>query len=232
MLGMEGEPCVYVQKWLCQHRDAFDAHGPNDEKLFTTEWSSDSWTIETPSGTSSTSSSAGGKGPPGGELGLLGVDSLGGGDWEEAPNNWAGGSYPVASMQKIRPGGVPITKLQLLRSVQANLAEYVNEEIGHGDVTNGEQGWYSGVLSQAVLHKVEAEEQLLQNHQDQVQACNKEMEEEFLVTKTVSTKEVMDDFENWVPAIQAEYTQLVQTKEAVQQITKKALQAKAENPID
>ena len=79
-----------------------------------------------------------------------------------------------------------------------------------------------------MLHKVEAEEQLLQNHQDQVQLCHKEMEEEFLVTKTVSTKEVMDDFENWVPAIQSEYTQLVQTKEAVQQITKKALQARAE----
>ena len=129
--GMEGEPGTYVQKWLCTHRDAFDAHGPNDEKLFATEWSSDSWTIETPSRTSSISSSAGGEGPPGQELGLLGVDSLGGGDLEEAPNNWAGGSYPVASMQKIRPGGALITKLQL----QANLAEYVNEEIGHVGIT-------------------------------------------------------------------------------------------------
>ena len=64
-----------------------------------------------------------------------------------------------------------------------------------------------------MLHKLEAEEQLLQNHQDQVQLCQKEMEDEFLVTKTVSAKEVMDDFENWVPAIQAEYTQLVQTKD-------------------
>ena len=111
---------------------------------------------------------------------------------------------------------------------QEHLADYVNEEMGHVDITNLEQGWYMGVLRQAIMHKVEVEEQLLQYKQEQENIDQKELEEEFLVTRTMSTKEVMEDFENWVPAIKAEYTQLVHTKEAVIQITKKDLQARAE----
>ena len=111
---------------------------------------------------------------------------------------------------------------------QEHLADYVNEEMGHVDITNLEQGWYMGVLRQAIMHKVEVEEQLLQYKQEQENIDQKELEEEFLVTRTMSTKEVMEDFENWVPAIKAEYTQLVHTKEAMIQITKKDLQARAE----
>ena len=147
---------------------------------------------------------------------------------EEAPSNWDGGSSPVASIKQLVPGRTPFTRLQLLRFVQANLAEYVKEEAGHVDITNLEQGWYMGALSEAIMRKVEIEEQLLQNSQEQEAITCKELEEEFLVTRTMSNREVMDDFENWIPAIQAEYTQLVQSKEAVHQLSKKALQAKAE----
>ena len=38
----------------------------------------------------------------------------------------------------------------------------------------------------------------------------------------------MDDFENWVPSITAEYSQLVKTKEAVEQISKRELRHRAE----
>ena len=134
----------------------------------------------------------------------------------------------MASLKRFVPGRTPFTRLQLLRFVQANLAEYVKEEAGHVDITNLEQGWYMGALSEAIMRKVEIEEQLLQNSQEQEAITCKELEEEFLVTRTMSNREVMDDFENWIPAIQAEYTQLVQSKEAVHQLSKKALQAKAE----
>eukprot|EP00913_Durusdinium_trenchii_P015946 g14985.t1 len=225
-LSLEGEICRRVQKWLCDHRELFDVHAPNDADLCRLEWSSDSWTLETPS---RTSSSAGAEEPQGKEAhGFPGEDWQGGGDEEEAPNSWDGGSRPAASLNKLMPGGAPCTRIQLLRATQEHLADYVNEEMGHVDITNLEQGWYMGVLRQAIMHKVEVEEQLLQYKQEQENIDQKELEEEFLVTRTMSTKEVMEDFENWVPAIKAEYTQLVHTKEAVIQITKKDLQARAE----
>lgn len=52
---------------------------------------------------------------------------------------------------------------------------------------------------------------------------NQEMEEEFLVTKTVSSKEAWEDFESWIPSFEAEYNQLVRTKEAVEQVAKREL---------
>lgn len=46
---------------------------------------------------------------------------------------------------------------------------------------------------------------LLQNKQTDEVIQSQELEEEFLVTKTVSSKEVWEDFENWIPSIEAEY---------------------------
>ena len=133
----------------------------------------------------------------------------------------------MASLKRFVPGRTPFTRLQLLRFVQANLAEYVKEEAGHVDITNLEQGWYMGALSEAIMRKVEIEEQLLQNSQEQEAITCKELEEEFLVTRTMSNREVMDDFDNWVTAITAEHGQLVTTKQAVEQITKEALRVRA-----
>lgn len=103
-------------------------------------------------------------------------------------------------------GGAPHTKVHFLRLVQANLAEYVNEEIV--DVTNPEQGCCMEVLTKAILNKIDAEETLLRNwndHNNHLQD-QKGLEEEFLVTKTVSSKEVWEDFENWIPSITAEHS--------------------------
>lgn len=75
------------------------------------------------------------------------------------------------------------------------------------------------VLTNAIMNKIAAEENLLQHdHCNQTQE-QKELKEEFLVAKTVSAK-VLEDFENWTPAITAEHTQLVTTKQAVEQICK------------
>ena len=119
-------------------------------------------------------------------------------------------------------------KIKLLKALQANLAAYVSEEMGHLDVTIPEQGCYLEVLSEAIMYKVEVEEMLLQNDRDVDELATKELEEEFLVTRTVGSKEVWDDFENWVPSITAEYNQLVKTKEAVEQVTKRELHQRAE----
>lgn len=75
------------------------------------------------------------------------------------------------------------------------------------------------VLTNAIMNKIAAEENLLQHdHCNQTQE-QKELKEEFLVAKTVSAK-VLEDFENLTPAITAEHTQLVTTKQAVEQICK------------
>ena len=136
MLHMEGEISSRVQNWLRAHRDAFDAHAPNDAELFKAEWSSDSWTIETPSKTSSSAGEVDSQ-----DAGKEEVPT-GRGDVEEAPNSQDGGSSLAASIKKMAPGRFPFTKVQLLRFAQANLAEYVKEEMGHLDITNLEQGWY------------------------------------------------------------------------------------------
>ena len=219
MLHMEGEE--WVQQWLCLHRDQFDTLPPQDASLFSGEVSSDSWTIETPDRSSSS------EGASQSALGSLEVDSPGGGEWAEAPNNQDGGSSLVASLKKVALGNAPLTKVNFIRKIQANLAE-VGEEMQHIDVTNHEQGCYMEVLTDAIMHKVEAEEILLKADQDGQAVDQKELEEEFLITRTVSNKEVMDDFANWVPSITAEYNQLVTTKEAVEQISKKELHHRAE----
>ena len=220
MLHMEGED--WVQKWLCLHRDQFDHPAPQDALRLEGEVSSDSWTIETPDRSSSSERASQSASDS------MEEDSTGGGEWAEAPNNQDGGSRLVASLKKVALGNAPLTKVGFVRKIQANLAEYVGEEMQHVDVTNHEQGCYMEVLTEAIMHKVEAEEILLKADQEGLEMDQKELEEEFLVTRTVGNKEVMDDFENWVPSITAEYSQLVETKEAVEQISKRELHHRAE----
>ena len=233
MVYMEGEMSACVQKWLCEHRALFDEHAPNDPVLASLEVSSDSWTVETPARTSSSDSwnvegtSEGSS--QGTQVKGSGVeDSFGGEEKEEAPNNQDGGSCLVASLQSKVPGRIPITRIQMIQAMQEHLADYVGEEMSHIDLTMAEQGCYAEVVSRAIMHKLEAEETLLQYQQDQEALNAKELEEEFLVTKTVSNREVLDDFENWIPSITAEFDQLVRTKQAVEQITKRSLQDRAQ----
>ena len=53
-------------------------------------------------------------------------------------------------------------------------------------------------------------------------------EKEFLVTRTVSNKEVWDDIQNWEPSVRAEYEQLVNQKQAVKQMKKSQLRQLAQ----
>ena len=121
-------------------------------------------------------------------------------------------------------GNSPPQKIQLLRSLQANLASYVAEEMERVDVSNPEQGCYMDILTQAIMQKVEVEELLLQSDHDQEVAKSQEIEEEVLVTKTISSKEVWEDFENWVPSITAEYDQLVKPKRQLSKSPSKAFE--------
>ena len=146
----------------------------------------------------------------------------GGGEWEEAPNNRDGGSRPMASTcPRI------MTKAQALETMHCNLADYIIEELGRIDGSSNEQMWNFPMIHKALLTKVELEEQL-HALDDQVRADQQQhLNDEFLVTKTVSNKEVQDHLNDWKASIVAEYEQLVNTKKAVKPMKRADLQAMA-----
>ena len=146
----------------------------------------------------------------------------GGGEWEEAPNNRDGGSSPMAST-------CPhiMTKAQALETMHCNLADYIIEGLGRIDGSSNEQMWNFPMIHKALLTKVELEEQL-HALDDQARADQqRHMNDEFLVTKTVSNKEVRDHLDDWKASIVAEYEQLVNTKKAVKPMKRTDLQAMA-----
>ena len=84
----------------------------------------------------------------------------------------------------------------------------------------------SELLSEAMMKKAAIEEELQQfenKEEDQTQAIAKE----FLVTKTVSDKEVWQNAQDWEPSVRAEFEQLVNQKKAVRQMSRRELQALA-----
>ena len=85
------------------------------------------------------------------------VEEFGGGDVEEAPNNWAGGSYPVAS---------GMSSSVALRRIHCNLGAYIESEYDKLDATSEDQSLWIGALVDAIKMKVMVEQQL----QD-AQAC-------------------------------------------------------------
>ena len=170
---------------------------------------SDSWTLETrPSTQPSVSETSG----------SLEEDGSSGGDVEGAPNSWCGGSSPAAPSRG-REG--------FLRQMHGNLSELVQEELGMVDATTIEQAWCLPVLSEALIKKVAVEEELHQLERDTVDKETKALEKQFLVTKTVSNKEVWDSLSDWEPSIRAEYDQLVHQKKAVVQMSQQQLRQKA-----
>ena len=71
-------------------------------------------------------------------------------------------------------------------------------------------------------------EQWLQDIEDQeVQKLHQNLDQEFLVTKTIGNAEVWADFQAWRPSSQQEYDQLVKKMCNVRQITKDQLQKMA-----
>ena len=143
------------------------------------------------------------------------LDGSGGGDVEEAPNSQCGGSCLTASKEYEN----------FLQNVQHNLHMLVMEEMSHIDGTADEQAWCMPILKEMLVQKAEVEEELTMiNRKNETLAGEKE----FLVTRTVSNKEVWDDIQNWEPSVRAEYEQLVNQKQAVKQMKKSQLRQLAQ----
>ena len=203
MQCIEGENTAVVRSLLHHFEGHVDGHGEHSV-------SSDSWTLEASETSMSSSSSQE-------------EDAGGGGDREGAPNTWAGGSHPGASRLDL-----PLNQEEALRSMHCHLADYIQEEMGYIDATSPDQALWLPVLSQAIMKRAEMEETLLAKEDDAQDLWENQVGQEFLVTKTISNKEVWAEFDQWKPAITAEYDQLVVSKKAVEPITKSKLNEMAE----
>ena len=139
-----------------------------------------------------------------------------GGEEEEAPNSQCGGSSLTASQEYE----------SFLQKVQHNLHMLVMDEMVHIDGTADEQAWCMPVLKEMLVHKAEVEEELIMINRGKKEVLAGE--NEFLVTRTVSNKEVWENIKNWEPSVRAEYEQLVNQKQAVTQMTKSQLRQLAQ----
>ena len=160
--------------------------------------SDDSWTLETIPSPDSS------------------LDGSGGGEEEEAPNSQCGGSSLTASQEYE----------SFLQKVQHNLHMLVMDEMAHIDGTADEQAWCMPVLKEMLVQKAEVEEELIMINRGKKEVLANE--NEFLVTRTVSNKEVWENIKNWEPSVRAEYEQLVNQKQAVKQVTKSQLRQLAQ----
>ena len=144
------------------------------------------------------------------------LDGSGGGEEEEAPNSQCGGSCLTASQEYEN----------FLQKVQHNLHMLVMDEMVHIDGTADEQAWCMPVLKEMLVQKAEVEEELIMINRGKKEAL--ENGNEFLVTRTISNKEVWEDIQNWEPSVRAEYEQLVNQKQAVKQMKKSQLRQLAQ----
>ena len=148
-------------------------------------------------------------------------------DLGEAPNSRDGGSSSAASNVS-RNVLVRMSKIQALQTIHDNVSDYIAEEICKIDGTFPEQMWCLPELNKALVRKVEVEEQIqLLADEDRAEE-QQQLTHEFLVTKTVSNKEVRENLADWTESIKAEYEQLVVNKKAVKPMTRTELQKMAE----
>ena len=121
-----------------------------------------------------------------------------------------------------------MSKIQALQTIHDNVSDYIAEEICKLDGTFPEQMWCLPELNKALVKKVEVEEQIqLLADEDRAEE-QQQLTHEFLVTKTVSNKEVRENLADWTEPIKAEYEQLVVNKKAVKPMTRTELQKMAE----
>eukprot|EP00435_Cladocopium_sp_Y103_P075453 s777_g58.t1 len=198
MLDIEGE-----DKILARHPDMFEPAAASHYGD-----SSDSWSIETDMSEASSPRVAN----------FEEEDWwIAGGDEAEAPNDRAGGAHPVASQ----------VRHAALRTLHVNLTQYVGDEMERLDATSSDQAWWLGTVSD-VIHVKQLVEHKLQDLDGQdANAIQQNLEQEFLMSKTVSSQEVWRDLESWSPSIHRECQQLVHKKKAVRQITRDELRALA-----
>jgi hypothetical protein len=141
-------------------------------------------------------------------------EGVGGGDVEEAPKYRCGGACPVASMFGVAA----------IRTIHNNVTNFIYEEMAKLDATSSEQSMWLGAVSDAIALKSMLEAQLQEAQQQKDQADQHRLEQEFLVTKTISNSEVWANLSDWEASIKAEFQQLVHTKGAVKQVSKAQLQ--------
>ena len=177
--------------------------------------SSDSWSLETRQ-QSSTSSS------PRRPEDLEEDFWIGGGDVEGVPNTWCGGSSPGTPTNQDSSSS---SRVPILRRLHCNVTDYIREEMMLVDATSLDQTLWMPTLNQAMVNRVALEDQLCAL--EEVTAVENKVAEEFLVTKTISNKEVWDALSSWEPSIRAEYDQLVNQKKAVVQMSQKQLRDRA-----
>ena len=196
--GIDFEVPPYIQ----QHFDLEAVTGSGDE----------SWTL----GTDTDQTSASSKPLTPDSQVPLEEEQFGGGDLEEASNNWAGDSYPVASQ---------LNGPSALRFMHANVTDFIADEMNRLDAVSNTQALWMPSITDAIQLKTMLEAQLcqLQHHeqQDELQL----LDQEFLVTKTISNAEVWSHLDDWSDSIKKEYDQLVHQKQAVRQMSKESLQA-------
>ena len=166
-------------------------------------------------------------------------------DKDGVPNTWAGGSYPGTSSQALQQetrisalGPIPA-----LRRMHVNLTEYIQDELTRIDGTTADQALWMPTLSEAIQLRVALEDQMMTLAEEAEQLDQNFMvngslhpegadgppQSEFLVTRTISSREVWDHLSDWEASIRAEHDQLVMQKKAVRQISKAALQQMAED---
>ena len=195
--GIDFEVPYYIQK----HFDLEAVTGSGDE----------SWTL----GTDTDQTSANSKPSTPDSQVPLEEELYGGGDLEEASNNWAGDSYPVASQ---------LNGPSALRFMHANVTDFVADEMSRLDAMSSNQVLWMPSISEAIKLKAQLELQLRQLQQHEHQDELERVDQEFLVTKTISNAEVWSNLEAWSESIKKEYDQLVHAKQAVRQVSKEYLQ--------
>jgi len=77
-----------------------------------------------------------------------------------------------------------------------------------------------GALTDAIKMKAMIGHQLQEAQELECQRATQNLEKEFLVTKTISNSEVWSHLNDWEASIRAEFQQLVNTKQAVRQVSK------------
>ena len=105
--------------------------------------------------------------------------------------------------------------------------QLVQEEMAKIDAVDVEQAWYMPVLSEVLVKKLAIEEELYQIEDGKAEAEQHAAENQFLVTRTISSKEVWNSLDCWEESIRAEYDQLVVQKKAVVQVTQQQLRERA-----
>ena len=142
-------------------------------------------------------------------------EEVGGGEWGEAPNNRDGGSSPVASTT---------SGVAAIRAFHANVVDYIRDEMNRLDATTEDQALWIGSITEAISLRALLENQLQQFQHEAIKEDHEKLDQEFLVTRTISNAEVWSHLEDWKPSICAEYEQLLHKKQAVKQITRSQLQ--------